>query len=152
MFLHNDPCSATSPNSAQYWVHSRCLIKVDPEPRTWFTETRDYLPGRTTLNLTPVLLWVVTLACLLASGSHCPARQPPSPAVGGFHRTLLGCPRQTLLKHIITAQAEGYLHSAIDVSVTAPAAASITLQRRSIIQSQRAGTVTIKSAGTIEGP
>lgn len=71
---------------------------------------------------------------------------------GGVHPTLLGCPRQTLLKHIITAQAEGYLHSAIDVTVTAPAAASITLQRRSIIQSQRAGTVTIKSAGTIEGP
>lgn len=80
------------------------------------------------------------------------AKQPPSPADGGFHCTLFGCPRQTLLKHIIIAQAEGYLHSAIDVSVTAPAAASITLQRRSIIQSQRAGTVTIKSAGTIEGP
>ena len=84
--------------------------------------------------------------------ANCRAKHLSSPAVGWPHHTFSGCPCQTLLKHIITARAEGYLHSAIDVRMTDSAAASITLQKCSIIQSQGAGTLTIKSASTIEGP
>lgn len=95
-------------------------------------------------------------SCLLAQlpgpAANCRAKHLGLPAVGWPHHTFSGCPCQTLLKHIITARAEGYLHSAIDVRMTDSAAASITLQKCSIIQSRRAGTLTIKSAGTIEGP
>lgn len=160
-----------SPNLAEHLTHGKYLIRVVPSFLTlnlkhgspkWraICPLSAHLPDSSwdveqRLPLTLALSWVLTWGSCPSSQdipSHCLARHLSSPAVGGLHHMFPCCPCQTLLKHIITAQAEGYLHSAIDVSMTDSAAASITLQKCPIIQSQWAGTLTIKSASTIEGP
>lgn len=139
-----------SPNLAEYWIHSKHLLRPIPESTIWLIKVKGHL---SVVCSPPIFI----LRCrrkassdpgtVLRSNSGLLSQLPEtptdrlakplsSPADGGLHHTVPCYPCQTLLKHIITARAVGYLHSAIDVSMTDSAAASITLQKCSIIQSQ----------------